>query len=85
MVPIALPFGGGPPLVFRLFGLLFVAIGVLNVLRPKEMLAWSVKNKYGVQGDVEPSDTRALVQRIVGAFIALFGVAFTLGPSTVLL
>jgi hypothetical protein len=56
---LPLQFGpgfGGPPLFFRLFGLLFAAVGALNILRPREMARWQFRRRHG---EVEGRSSRA--------------------------
>lgn len=82
MFEIALPlqFGGGLA-VFRLFGLLFAAVGALNLLRPKAMTSYQIRRRTGgeVDGQIEPTETRLLFTRIVGGAAVLLGLALFLG------
>ena len=65
---------GGTLLFFRLFGLLFAAVGALNVWKPREMASWQFRQRYGqANGTIEPSDARAMLMRVLGAFFALVG------------
>ncbi len=78
MRAIALQFGAsGPPPVFRLFGLLFAALGALNVLRPRAMTSYQIRRRTrgDVEGRIEPTRTRLLVTRVIG------GVAVVVGPA----
>jgi hypothetical protein len=76
--PLPLQFGGF--LVFRLFGLAFAAIGPLHLFRPREMTAYAVRRRTGgVDGTIDPTATRLLVTRIVGALGTLLGLALAPG------
>ncbi|MFC7226243.1 hypothetical protein N0B31_02425 [Salinirubellus salinus] len=84
MVETLLPlqFGGlgGPPLFFRLFGLLFAAVGALNLWKPREMASWQFRRRYGdVEGTLEPSDARVMLMRVFGGFFVLVGLGIFLG------
>jgi hypothetical protein len=71
---------GGTPLFFGLFGLLFTAVGVLNVWKPREMASWQFRQRHGqVDGTIEPSDARVMLMRVFGAFFALLGLGIFLG------
>lgn len=82
MIETALPlqFGGGL-VIFRLFGLLFAALGALNVLRPRAMTSYQIRRRTGgeVDGQIEPTETRLLFTRIVGGFAVLIGLALFFG------
>jgi hypothetical protein len=77
--PVPLQFGG--LLIFRLFGLLFAALGVLNVLRPREMTAYAIRRRTGgrVEGRIEPTPTRLLVTRLIGGVMAVVGLGLAFG------
>jgi hypothetical protein len=71
---------GGTPLFFRLFGLLFAAVGALNVWKPREMASWQFRRRYGeVEGTIEPSDARVMLMRVFGGFFVLVGLGIFLG------
>lgn len=79
MVPLhPLLFGGF--LVFRLFGLLFVALGVLNVLRPREMTAYAIRRRAGgpIDGHIEPTPTRLMFTRLFGGLMIGIGLSITI-------
>jgi hypothetical protein len=79
MVPILLQFGGGL-LVFRLFGLLFAAIGALNLVRPRAMTAYRIRRRHGeVDGTIEPSRTRLLFTRFMGGVGVVIGLGLAAG------
>jgi hypothetical protein len=81
MVLIPLQFGSGP-LLFRLFGLLFAGIGALNLLRPRAMTAYQIRQRHGqIDGTIEPSRTRLLFTRVMGGV----GIAVGLGLASGLL
>lgn len=46
--------------IFRLFGLVFAAIGALNLVRPRAMTAYKIKRRTGgaIDGQIEPTPTR---------------------------
>jgi hypothetical protein len=77
---LPLQFGGGL-IVFRLFGLLFAAVGALNVLKPRAMRSYQIRRRTGgeVDGQIEPTETRLRFTRIVGGFGVLVGLALALG------
>lgn len=76
-----LPLQSGGFLLFRLFGLLFAVIGVLNVVRPREMTAYQVRNRVGgsVDGRIEPTSTRLLLTRLIGGVMVVVGLGLALG------
>ncbi|WP_266078037.1 hypothetical protein [Haladaptatus caseinilyticus] len=63
-----------PPAVFVLFMVAFVAIGLANVLKPRAMMRYRLKTEYGVEGDIEPSETRIMVQRLLSLLVLIVGV-----------
>lgn len=67
--------------MFRLFGLLFVALGALTALRPKEMTSYRIRRRIGgdVDGEIEPTPTRLLFTRVIGVVMALMGLFFAVG------
>ncbi len=71
----------GPLVIFRLFGLVFVALGVLNVLRPREMTAYAIRGRTGgsVEGHIEPTPTRLLVTRLIGGLMVIVGLGLATG------
>lgn len=79
MVPIPLQFGGGF-LFFRLFGLLFAAIGALNLARPRAMTAYQIRRRHGeIDGTIEPSRTRLLFTRLMGGVGVVVGLGLAAG------
>ncbi len=68
-------------LVFRLFGLAFAALGVLNIVKPREMTAFAVRQRRGgpVEGRIEPTAARLWVTRIVGGLMVVFGLDMAIG------
>ena len=79
MSPLPLQFGG--VLLFRLFGLLFVALGALGALRPKAMTSYRIRRRTAseVDGEIEPTPTRLLFTRVIGVVMALMGLFFAVG------
>lgn len=67
--------------IFRLFGLLFVVVGGLNVLRPRAMTSYRIRRRAGgqVDGQIEPTETRLLFTRIIGGVMVLLGLAVATG------
>ena len=76
-----LPLQSGTVLVFRLFGLVFAAVGALHLLKPREMTAYQIRRRTGgdVDGRIEPTATRLLFTRLVGGFGILLGLALAAG------
>lgn len=77
VVPLQL----GGFLVFRLFGLVFAAIGLLNLLRPREMTAYAIRRQAGgpVDGHIEPTPTRLLFTRLIGGVMVIIGLGLAVG------
>jgi len=75
------PLQSGMTLIFRLFGLVFAAIGALNLLKPKEMTAYAIRRRTGgqVEGHIEPTQTRLLFTRLVGAVGVVIGLGLAAG------
>jgi len=67
--------------IFRLFGLVFAAIGALNLFRPREMTAYAIRRRAGgdIEGRIEPTPTRLLFTRIVGGVMVLVGLGLAAG------
>lgn len=63
-----------PPAFFTLFMVVFVAIGALNVLKPRAMARHQMRVRYGAKGDIEFSDTRIMMQRLVSLVVLVIGV-----------
>ncbi len=73
------PLQGGL-VIFRLFGLVFAAVGALNVLRPRETTAYAIRRRTGeVDGRIEPTRTRLLFTRLVGAAGVVIGLGLAAG------
>jgi len=68
-------------LIFRLFGLLFAALGVLNLLRPREMTAYQIRQRAGgpIDGQIEPTQTRLLFTRFIGGIMVIIGLGLVTG------
>ena len=82
MPAIALQVGAsGPPPVFRLFGLVFAALGALNLLRPRAMTSYQIRRRTrgDVEGQIEPTPTRLLFTRVVGGLAVVIGLALAGG------
>ncbi|WP_231182590.1 hypothetical protein [Haladaptatus sp. DYF46] len=62
------------PAFFTLFMVAFVAIGALNVLKPRAMACHQMRVRYGAKGDVEFSDSRIMMQRVISLIILVVGV-----------
>lgn len=80
-MPLLVPLQLGGLAFFRLFGLLFAAIGLLNLLRPREMTAYSIRRRTGggIDGRIEPTPTRLLFTRLVGGVMVLLGLGLATG------
>ncbi|KTG10296.1 hypothetical protein AUR64_12020 [Haloprofundus marisrubri] len=63
----------------RLFGLLFAAVALLFVFKPRAMTQNRIRTNDGTSATIEPTDTQLLAVRIVAGFMALFGLHFTFG------
>lgn len=76
-----IPLQLGGFLLFRLFGLVFVAIGILNLVRPREMTAYVVRRRTGgeLEGHIEPTATRLLFTRLMGGVMTIIGLGLFLG------
>ncbi len=59
---------------FALFMVAFIAIGALNVLKPRAMARHQMRVRYGAKGDIEFSDTRIMMQRVLSLVILVIGV-----------
>lgn len=82
MSAIALQIGaGGPPPVFRLFGLVFAVLGLVNVLRPRAMTSYRIRRRTRgeVEGQIEPTPARLLFTRVVGGLMIVVGLALAAG------
>ncbi|MHB9288042.1 hypothetical protein ACKVMT_13490 [Halobacteriales archaeon Cl-PHB] len=68
-------------LVFRLFGLAFAALGVLNLVKPREMTAYAIRRRAGgpVEGHIEPTATRLWFTRIIGGVMVVVGLGLAAG------
>lgn len=77
-VPAPLQLGG---LLFPLFGLVFAVLGLLNLVRPREMTAYTVRRHAGgeVDGRIEPTRTRLAFTRLVGGVMVIVGLGMALG------
>lgn len=77
--PLPLQIGG--LLLFRLFGLVFAGLGLLNLVRPRQMTAYAIRRRAGgpIEGQIEPTATRLLFTRIVGGVMALVGLGLAAG------
>ncbi|MEC0089355.1 DUF6199 family natural product biosynthesis protein [Paenibacillus macquariensis] len=53
-------------------GILFIAIGILNILNPN--FAWQLREGWKVDGDSEPSDTYLTLTKISGVLITVAGI-----------
>lgn len=77
--PVLLQVGGS--IVFPLFGLVFAVVGVLNLVRPREMTSYAIRQRAGgpVDGHVEPTPTRLLFTRLVGGVMVILGLGLASG------
>lgn len=75
------PLQMGGLVIFRLFGLVFAGIGVLNLLRPREMTAYAIRRRAGgtIEGHIEPTSTRLLFTRLVGGVMVIVGLGLAVG------
>jgi len=73
----------GPPPVFRLFGVLFAGLGLLNVVKPHEMTAYQIRRRTrgAVDGQIEPTETRLWVTRIIGVVMVAVGIGLATGSG----
>lgn len=80
-MPPLVPLQTGGLLVFKLFGLLFAGLGALNVLRPREMTSYAIRQRSGtsIDGRIEPTPTRLLITRLLGAVMVVVGLGLALG------
>jgi len=75
------PLQIGGLVLFRLFGIVFAGLGLLNVVKPREMTAYAIRRRAGgpIEGQIEPTATRLLVTRVVGGVMVLLGAGLALG------
>lgn len=80
MAPL-IPLQLGGFILFRLFGLVFAVLGVLNLVRPREMTAYAIRRRTGggIDGHIEPTPTRLLFPRVMGGVMIVVGLGLTLG------
>lgn len=80
MSPVA-PLALGGLVLFRLFGLVFVVVGALNVVRPREMTTYAIRRRAGgpIEGHVEPTQTRLVFTRLVGVAMVVIGLGLAAG------
>lgn len=80
MAPLV-PLQIGGLVLFRLFGIVFAGLGLLNVVKPREMTAYAIRRRAGgpIEGQIEPTATRLLVTRVVGGVMVLLGAGLALG------
>ena len=80
-MPPLVPLQIGGLVLFRLFGLVFAGLGLLNVLRPREMTAYAIRRRAGgpIDGRIEPTTTRLLLTRVLGGVMVLVGAGLALG------
>jgi len=57
--------------MFFFFGLIIIAIGLLNIIKPS--FAWYIKEGWKVNGDSEPSDSYLALTRFSGIFAIVMG------------
>lgn len=75
------PLQVGGLVIFRLFGLFFAAIGVLNIIRPREMTAYTIRRRAGgsIEGQIEPTAIRLHFTRLVGGMMVILGLGLAAG------
>ena len=80
-VPPLVPLQIGGLVLFRLFGLVFAGLGLLNVVRPREMTAYAIRRRSGgpIEGRIEPTATRLLFTRAIGGVMVLAGLGLAAG------
>lgn len=68
-------------LLFPLFGLVFAIIGALNLVKPREMTAYTIRRRTGgeIEGQIEPTPTRLLFTRLMGGVMLVIGLGLVLG------
>jgi hypothetical protein len=84
MIP-SLPLAANELVMIQLFGLVFAAVGVLNLVRPRAMTAYTIRRRTGgaVEGQIEPTQARLVFTRLIGGVMVVIGfglAAGTLGP-----
>lgn len=81
LVPPLTPLQIGGLLLFRLFGLVFAGLGLLNLARPREMTAYAIRRRAGggVDGHIEPTPTRLLFTRVMGGVMVVVGLGLAAG------
>jgi hypothetical protein len=55
-----------------LFLVAFIAIALLQVLKPREMTSYAIKSRTGTDQRIEPTETRILITRIIGVVAIIF-------------
>jgi hypothetical protein len=67
--------------LFPLFGLVFALIGALNLIRPREMTAYTLRRRTGgeIEGQIEPTPTRLLFTRLMGGVMLVIGLGLVFG------
>lgn len=68
-------------LLFQLFGLVFAIIGALNLIKPREMTAYTIRHRTAgkIEGQIEPTPTRLLFTRLMGGVMLVVGLSLALG------
>ncbi len=80
-MPTLVPLQLGGLSFFRLFGLVFAVLGGLNLVKPREMTAYTIRRRTGgeIDGQIEPTVTRLWITRLIGGVMMLVGIGMALG------
>lgn len=67
--------------LFPLFGLVFAAISVLNLVKPREMTAYTIRRRAGgeIDGQIGPTATRLMFTRLMGGLMIVVGLGLAFG------
>jgi hypothetical protein len=78
---LSLPLAASEFVMVQLFGLVFAAVGVLNLVRPREMTAYTIRRRTGgaVEGQIEPTQVRLAFTRLIGGVMVVIGLGLTAG------
>jgi len=76
-----LPLQSGGLLIFRLFGIVFALLGLLNLVKPRAMTAYQIRRRSGgqIEGQIEPTQARLLFTRAIGGVFVLVCIGLALG------
>lgn len=63
--------------MFVFFGLIFIAFGILNLVKPD--FAWYINEGWKVKGDSEPSEGYLMMTKFGGIVAIIIGTIFVIG------